>query len=406
MKQTIEQSKKVFTPENLFADRMKDVPKSFIREILKVAISPDIISFAGGLPNRKLFPVEELKVSANKVFDQLGGDALQYSNSEGYLPLREYISVYYAIKHDIRVKPENILITSGSQQGLDLLGKVFLNTDDGVVIEEPGYLGAIQALSLYNPKFLPVELRNDGIDCEQLDQIIHRECPKLMYLVPEFQNPSGTCYSIETRRLVADIADNKSTYLIEDNPYIDLRFNDSKSGSFFHFMPERTILLGTFSKTIVPGFRIGWVAAPDEILEKLIIAKQAADLHTNVFTQMVLHRYLSDFDNEKHIRKISNAYGSQCQAMVKAMEKYFPSDIVFNRPQGGMFLWVRLPDHLSAFDLFEVALKKNVAFVPGDPFYTEKRKHYSTFRLNFSCSDVQTINEGIARIGESIRELK
>jgi 2-aminoadipate transaminase len=406
MKQTIEQSEKAFTPEDLFADRMKDVPKSFIREILKVAISPDIISFAGGLPNRELFPVQELKESAIKVFDQLGSDALQYSNSEGYLPLREYISTYYAEKHRIFIKPENILITSGSQQGLDLLGKVLLNCNDEVVIEEPGYLGAIQALSLYSPRFIPVKLNNKGMDTNELAKIFHKTHPKLLYVVPEFQNPSGTSYSLEVRNRIAEITEDKSLYIVEDNPYIDLRFEGTGSGSFNHLLSGKTILLGTFSKTIVPGFRIGWVAAPDELMDKLKVAKQAADLHTNVFSQMVLHRYLTEFDNEEHIRKIISAYSVQCKTMVQAIDKYFPSDIEFTPPQGGMFLWVKLPDHLSSRDLFQIAIKKNVAIVPGDPFYTDGRKSYSTFRMNFSCSDVVTIKEGIAKIGESIGELK
>lgn len=406
MKRTTEHSKNEFTPDDLFADRMQDIPKSFIREILKVAISPEIISFAGGLPNRDLFPVEELKESAIKVFDEQGRDALQYSNSEGYSPLREYISTYYADKHGIHVKPENILITSGSQQGLDLLGKVLVNNTDKAIIEEPGYLGAIQALSLYRPNFIPVKLNENGMDCEQLAVILQKECPKLMYVVPEFQNPSGTSYTIETRHRMADLVSNIPMYIIEDNPYIDLRFEGSGSGSFFHYLPRKTILLGTFSKTIVPGFRIGWVVAPDKLMEKLIIAKQAADLHTNVFTQMVLHRYLSDYNNEEHIRRIINVYGQQCIIMVQAIEKYFPSDIEFTKPQGGMFLWVKLPGNLSSLDLFRIALEKQVAFVPGDPFYTDNRKFYSAFRLNFSCSDPATIKEGIGRIGDSIATLQ
>lgn len=406
MKQTVENLKKnKITADDLFADRMKNVPKSFIREILKVAISPDIISFAGGLPNPDLFPVDELKQSAAKVFDQMGRYALQYSNSEGYLPLRDYISNYYAEKHGLKVKPENILITSGSQQGLDLMGKILLNKADKVIIEEPGYLGAIQALSLYAPEFLPVKLHSDGMDTMQLERVLHRNRPKLMYVVPEFQNPSGISYSPLKRKIVAELIANSSMYVVEDNPYIDLRFNESKSDSFYHVLPEKTILLGTFSKTIVPGFRMGWIAASDKIMDKLIIAKQAADLHTNVFTQMVLYQYLSDFDNELHINKIITSYGNQCNRMIRAIDSCFPEGVEFTRPEGGMFLWVKLPDRFSSQELFRIALRKKVAFVPGDPFYTDKRTFYPTFRLNFSCSDEAAIQEGIARIGESIDEL-
>ena len=391
-------------PKDLLADRMKNTTKSFIREILKVAISPDIISFAGGLPNRDLFPVEELKESALRVFDQSGKEALQYSNSEGYLPLREYISGYYVEKHGISVKPDNILITSGSQQGLDLLGKVLVNNGDKVIIEEPGYLGAIQALSLYNPKFITVTLNNDGMDCMQLMSAIENECPKLAYVVPEFQNPSGIRYTSEKRKEFAEIVKDKAMLVVEDNPYIDLNFGGSASDSFFHYLPNQTILLGTFSKTIVPGFRIGWIAASDDLMDKLIIAKQAADLHTNVFSQMVLYRYLTDFDNDTHIRKIRKIYGQQCQVMVRAIKKYFPREIEFTQPEGGMFLWVKLPGNLSSLDLFHSALNKKVAFVPGNPFYINNRDYYSTFRLNFSCSDADTIEKGIAKIGDAIAE--
>lgn len=406
MKQTVENlQKNEITSDELLADRMKNIPKSFIREILKVAISPNIISFAGGLPNPDLFPVDELKQSAAKVFDQMGIYALQYSNSEGYLPLREYISGYYAEKLGIDVKTENILITSGSQQGLDLLGKILLNKGDKVIIEEPGYLGAIQALSLYTPEFLPVKLNSDGMDTIRLERILERSYPKMMYVVPEFQNPSGISYSLLRRKTVAELIRNRSMYVIEDNPYIDLRFNDSQLTSFFHIIPEKTILLGTFSKTIVPGFRIGWIVASDKIMDKLIVAKQAADLHTNVFAQMVLYQYLSDFDNEKHIKKIIKAYGNQCNSMIQAIDSCFPEEVEFTRPEGGMFLWVKLPDRFSSQELFRIVLRKKVAFVPGDPFYTDNRGFYSTFRLNFSCSNEAAIQEGIARIGESIEEL-
>lgn len=391
--------------DKMFSDRITDVPRSFIREILKVAISPDVISFAGGLPNRELFPVENLKQSAIKVFDNMGRDALQYSNSEGFMPLREYISHYYQSKHSIQVHPDNILITSGSQQGLDLLGKVLLNQNDEVIIEEPGYLGAIQAFSLYRPKFRPVPLQNVGIDTDVLKKVLSTANPKLMYVVPEFQNPSGISYTLETRLKIVDIIKSRRCYIVEDNPYIDLRFEGTGSGSFYSFLPERTVLLGTFSKTAVPGLRLGWIIAPDELMDKLIIAKQASDLHTNIFTQMLLFRYLSDNDINSHISKIITVYGRQRNAMINAIEKHFPPDIRFTRPQGGMFLWVTLPDFLSSMDLFNMAIEKKVAFVPGNPFYTDRKETYSTLRLNFSCSDENTILIGIKRMSEAIHQL-
>jgi 2-aminoadipate transaminase len=406
MKQITKFSEQTLIPEDLLADRIKNVPRSFIREILKVAISPDIISFAGGLPNRELFPADALKECAIKVFEKNGTDALQYSNSEGYLPLREYISQYYAGKHNIRVVPENILITCGSQQGLDLLGKVLINENDEVIIEEPGYLGAIQALSVYGSKFMPVRLNHRGMDIQELDRKLHTVNKiKMMYVVPEFQNPSGISYSPETRTAIIDLMRSIPAYIVEDNPYIDLRFQGKGSGSFYHRAPGKTILLGSFSKTIVPGFRIGWVVATDKLMEKLIVAKQATDLHTNIFSQMILFEYLSHCDHEKHIGKIIEAYGQQCRIMVRAIQEFFPSEVMITQPLGGMFLWATLPDHLSSMELFRRTINKKVAFVPGNPFYTDNKKYYPTFRLNFSCSGGSDIQEGIARIGSSLKEL-
>jgi 2-aminoadipate transaminase len=391
--------------EGIFADRIADVPRSFIREILKVAISKEIISFAGGLPNRELFPVEAIKEAAVRVFDNAGREALQYSNSEGFLPLREYIAERYLQKMGIRISPENILIISGSQQGLDLLGKVLLNKGDEVVMEEPGYLGAIQAFACYRPSFLPVKLNNDGLDMTQLSDTLKKHSPKLMYTVPEFQNPSGISYSESVRKEVASMISGKRMYLVEDNPYIDIRFRDSRQVSFYQILPEQTILLGTFSKTAVPGLRLGWIVAPDQIMDKLIIAKQATDLHTNIFTQRLLFDYLMHNDIEKHIQLISEVYGRQCNAMIKAIEEYLPEGIGFTRPNGGMFLWVTLPHGLSSMELFETAIKKNVAFVPGNPFYTDGKASYPTLRLNFSCSNEQTTEMGIIRLADSMKEL-
>lgn len=391
--------------EGLFSDRINDVPRSFIREILKVAISRDVISFAGGLPNRELFPVTELKLAANKVFEQTGGDALQYSDTEGYQPLREYIAERYLLKQGIRVSPDNILITSGSQQGLDLLGKTFINEGDEVIIEQPGYLGAIQAFSVYRSVFQPVPMTNSGIDTRYLSQLMMKSAAKLMYTVPEFQNPSGISYSEDTRLEVSRIISDKQLFVIEDNPYTDLRFSGKPSTSFFKLITDQTVMLGTFSKTIVPSFRLGWIVAPDAVMEKLVIAKQASDLHTNYFAQRVVYQYIIDNDNDSHIAHICKVYGRQKDAMVKSIRKYFPEEVEFTIPEGGMFLWVSLPAGISSMELFDIAIKENVAFVPGDPFYTDGKDSYNTLRLNFSCSDEILIEEGIRRLGLAINEL-
>lgn len=388
----------------IFSDRIADVPRSFIREILKVAIDPAVISFAGGLPNRNLFPVKELKKASDKLFETAGRDALQYANSEGYAPLREFISRRYREKKGLEISPDDILITSGSQQGLDLLGKTFLNQRDDVVIEEPGYLGAIQALSVYQAAFNPVPVTEEGMDVERLREIFSRKSPKLIYTVPNFQNPSGITQPAANRQAVADVVSGTRTLLIEDDPYGELRFTGEPQPSFKTFLPENTILLGSFSKIVAPGLRLGWVAAPANIMDKLIIAKQASDLHTDNFSQRLIHLYLSDNTLDDHIRTIVHAYGSQRQAMIRCIEEYLPPHVVHTNPQGGMFLWLTLPEGASSMKLFHLAIRDRVAFVPGNPFYVDGRDT-NTLRLNFSCVDEQTIETGIRRMGTSIRNL-
>lgn len=384
---------------SIFADRILDVPRSFLREILKVALEPNMISFAGGLPSRELFPLEALKAATNKVFDTAGADALQYANSEGFWGLREWIAKRYADKHGFDVDPEHVLITNGSQQGLDLIGKTLLNEGDDVVIEAPGYLGAIQAFSLYQAAFRPVRLNNDGIDIPELEKTLAAYDPKVYYAVPNFQNPSGITYENENREQVAQLVEKQRTFLIEDNPYGDLRFMGRAKTSFKQLIPDQTLLLGTFSKTVVPSLRIGWIVAPPHIFDKLLIAKQAADLHTNSFGQRVVHQYVMDNDLDAHIETIRKAYGKKRDAMIASIRDHFPKSVTHTEPEGGMFVWLTLPAHVSAMTVFEAAIKEKVAFVPGHPFYIDQ-EDCSTFRLNFSCMDVETIEVGIGRLGK------
>jgi 2-aminoadipate transaminase len=401
-------TKKIEMPElqeGLFSDRINDVPRSFIREILKVAISKDVISFAGGLPNRELFPIAELKLATARVFDEAGMEALQYSDTEGFKPLREYIAERYLLKSGIHVSPENILITSGSQQGLDLLGKTILNEGDEVIIEQPGYLGAIQAFSVYRARFQPVPLTNNGMDISIFENVLKNSNAKLMYTVPEFQNPSGISYTDQTREEVAEKITGRKLILIEDNPYTDLRFTGKPATSFYKMVPNQTVMLGTFSKTIVPSFRLGWIVAPYPLMDKLITAKQASDLHTNYFTQRIIYQYLTDNDSDFHIQQICRVYGNQKNAMIQCIRKYFPKEVTYTVPEGGMFLWVTLPSGISSMDLFDLAIEQNVAFVPGNPFYTDAQPFYSTLRLNFSCSNESMIEEGIKRLGQAIDKM-
>ncbi|MEW5744954.1 MAG: PLP-dependent aminotransferase family protein [Nitrospirota bacterium] len=388
----------------IFSDRMSDVPRSFIREILKVAVDESIISFAGGLPNRNLFPVEEMKAATNRLFDECGKDVLQYSSSEGDRELRQWIADRYKEKKGLTIHPDHILITTGSQQGLDLLGKTFLNEGDDVAIEEPGYLGAIQAFSIYKSTFHPVPVDENGIDLAALQQALNGSRIKLFYCVPNFQNPSGISYSEENRRSVARLFEGKQTMLVEDDPYGELRFRGAERPSFYELMPRSTVLLGSFSKIVAPSFRIGWIVAGDEVMEKLIIAKQASDLHTNYFGQRAILRYLKDNDIDAHIELISKAYGRQRDAMVSAMQDYFPAGVTYTKPEGGMFLWGALPEALSAMEVFKRAIEHKVAFVPGDPFYVN-RKDVNTLRLNYSSVDEETIVTGIKRLAEVLKTL-
>jgi 2-aminoadipate transaminase len=389
--------------DNIFADRINDVPRSFIREILKVAQDPTVISFAGGLPNKDLFPVDALNIATAKVFDRDGKAVLQYSQSEGYLPLREFIAQRYKDSQGLNINVEDILITSGSQQGLDLLGKIYINGGDGLVIESPGYLGAIQAFSIYQPKFLPVSVSEGGMDTTQLKSTMDNHSPKLVYMVPNFQNPSGISYPNANREKVAKIIADTNAIIIEDNPYGDLRFSGEHQQSFMHYLPEQTILLGSFSKTVVPGFRLGWVVAPPVVMEKLITAKQATDLHTTYFTQSIMHQYLVDNDINEHINLICDVYGKQCHAMSDAVNQYFPSEVKVVQPEGGMFLWASLPEGVDSSALCKEAIKEKVLFVPGDPFYINTTSTH-TMRLSFSCVNKIVINEGMKRLGNVIKK--
>lgn len=391
--------------QQLLSQRIAGVPASFIREILKLAGQPGIISFAGGLPNQALFPLEPIRASTEAVLENDGRAALQYSVTEGHAGLRAWIAERYHRRFGLDIPVEAILITNGSQQALDLLGKVLLDPGDELILEAPGYLGAIQAFSLYQPRFLPVPLRERGIDLEVLQATLARHTPKLFYTVPNFQNPSGISYSTENRREVAALLQGQQTLLIEDDPYGELRFAGSPAPSFKQLLPEQTVLLGSFSKTVFPSFRLGWIAAPPWLMEKLVIAKQAADLHSSSFTQRVLYHYLCHNDIDTHIQQLIHSYGRQQQAMLDALQRHFPEEVGYTRPEGGMFLWATLPEHLSAMLLLERAIQQQVAFVPGEPFYTAKQA-VNHLRLNFTTTDQASIETGILRLARAIESLK
>lgn len=389
--------------DNIFSDRMGNIKKSFIREILKVAVNPNVISFAGGLPNAALFPVDGIKKAAYDVLDEDGASVLQYSTTEGFLPLREYIAERYN-KKGINTNSDEILITNGSQQGLDLIGKVFINDGDKLLIEEPGYLGAIQAFSVFQPEFVTIPLLDDGADINALSCVLNGNDIKLFYTVPNFQNPSGISYSISRRNETAALLSKYNTVLVEDDPYGDLRFSGEAFPYISSFYSGNTILLGSFSKIIAPGLRMGWIRAGNEIMDKLITVKQGADLHSNSLSQRVIHRFLQENDIDTHIEKIKTAYGHQRDVMLHEIDDKFPNGIKCTRPEGGMFLWITLPDNIKSLEFFECCAAENVVFVPGEPFYTDGRTS-NTIRMNFSNSDPETIKKGITKMATVLKKM-
>lgn len=385
-----------------FANRMYSVHRSFIREILKVTADPSIISFAGGLPNPHMFPVEAMKDAANRVLGETGSIALQYSTTEGDPELRSQIAERYKRLKNLAIDPDSLLVTTGSQQCLDIIGKVFLNKGDKVVIERPGYLGAIQSFSIFEPEFVSVSLEEDGPNLEELEKAFAAGA-KLFYAVPNFQNPSGLTYSLEKRKAVAELLDKYDVLFVEDDPYGELRFKGEHQPTVYSFRKKPGFLLGSFSKIAAPGFRLGWVVAEGEYRDKLVIAKQASDLHTSTVSQAIMRTYVQDNDVEAHVASICETYGRHRDIMVEAIDEFFPDSVTTTRPEGGMFLWITLPEGCSSMKLFDKAIERKVAFVPGRPFYADGGGE-NTLRLNFSNADPENIRAGIKRLGQSISE--
>jgi 2-aminoadipate transaminase len=384
---------------NLFSDRILSTKPSFAREILKTTESCEMISFAGGLPNPISFPLQELSEAAARVIAAGKDKVFQYSTTEGYRPLRQFISDRYRKRFQLDYAPEDILITTGSQQGLDLIGKALINKGDGIIIEEPGYLGAIQAFSLYEPTFIPVAMEEDGVNLEELEAALQHNKVKLFYSVPNYQNPTGISYSREKREAVYRLLEKYKIVLVEDDPYSELCFEGETLPYIGANKLEYSVLLGTFSKTISPGLRLGFLTTKNkQLLNYINTAKQGSDLHTNIFSQYLICDYLEHNDYEKHISTIQSLYKEQSSIMIAAIQRYFPSIVSYTKPQGGMFLWVTLKKEQSALALFSKAQALKVIYVPGDPFYTN-RTNVNTLRLNYTNSDKEGIEEGIRRLG-------
>ena len=381
-----------------FSERAQQLQSSFIREILKITQRPEIISFAGGLPSPATFPVERMKAAYNKVLSDSGKVALQYGPTDGYAPLREWIANSLS-NEGSTILPEQILMTSGSQQALDLLGKVLVDEGSRVLVETPSYLGALQAFSVYRPEFKSVDTDEHGLVPSSIDAVA--EGARMLYALPNFQNPTGRSLSVERRHELVETCARLGIPLIEDDPYGSLSYKGAPSPKMVAMNPDGVIYMGSFSKVLTPGIRLGYVCAPLPLVRRLELAKQAADLHTAQLTQMVVHEVVKDGFLDQHIPTIRQLYGDQCQVMLDAMKEHFPAGVSWTQPEGGMFIWVTLPQQIDAMKLLEQSLAARVAFVPGAPFYANDPAS-NTLRLSFVTVPPERIREGIAILGKLI----
>jgi len=398
--------------EYRYAHRTQKMGSSVIRELLKFTEQPDIISFAGGLPAPEVFPVKEFQEACNQVLTDHGAQALQYSTTEGYLPLREMIARHNT-RYSVRVTAENIMITSGSQQALDFIGRLFINRGDYVVVESPTYLGALQAWNAYGAQYISVPSDENGMIMDKLEEAL-RIGPKFIYILPNFQNPSGSTLSLERRKRLVLLADQYGVPIVEDDPYgqlrydgdhipsvatLDSRYRNDNDGEY----TGSVIYLSTFSKLLAPGLRLAWVIAPPQVIRKLVMTKQAADLHTSSFNQHVACEVAKGGFLDEHVKVIRATYKERRDVMIEMMEEMFPAGVSWTKPLGGMFLWGVLPENVDAAEVLKVAVERKVAFVPGGSFHPNGGGK-NTMRLNFSFSNPDNIREGIERLGVTLKE--
>ena len=391
--------------EYKFASRMDRMKASEIRELLKLTARPDIISFAGGLPAPELFPVKEIAQVSHDLVLKEGQKLLQYATTEGRPTLREKSAKRMTEKYKTPVVADDILITTGSQQCLDFAGKLFLDPGDVVLCESPSYLGALNAFNAYQPVFKEVPTDGEGIIPEELDKILAStpKC-KFIYVIPDFQNPTGICWSLERRKKFIEVINKYDLPVFEDNPYGELRYR-GESFPTLKSMDTKGLVsfLGTFSKIFCPGLRLGWIAGPHAIVEKFVMIKQSADLHTSNFDQGVADAYMDTYDLDAHVKEIVELYGHRRDLILKTMEEEFPEGVEFTRPDGGLFLWVTVPEGVSARKVFDKCIEQKVAAVIGDAFYPNDKTDRS-MRVNYSCMPDDKIVEGVKRMAKAIKE--
>ncbi len=383
-----------------FARRLAHAPPSFLEELFRVSSDPSIISFAGGLPSSALIDCEGITQATREVMEEEACVALQYTTTDGYLPLREYIAERYRKRLGLSATADEIQIVNGSQQCLDLFAKIFLDAGDHVGMERPGYLGAIEAFSLYEPVIHTTPLEDDGLNLEAFQTLVSGTPLKFFYGIPNSQNPSGRTYSLENRKAIAEILAGTNTVFYEDDAFGELFFDTKPRLPVKHYLPDQTVISGSFSKIIAPGMRIGWLYAPREIITQFNIVKQAADLHSNFLSQKILHRYLTTNDLDVHIRKIVSVYQRKCRLMSDLFDDLLPQ-LTHTHPQGGMFMLATLPQGISSREVFDEGVRQNVAVLPGMPFYVDGGGT-DTIRLNFSSASEEEITEGMHRLARVI----
>ena len=388
-----------------FSSRMSQLKGSAIRELLALANKPEVLSFAGGMPAPELFPVDKIKAATDAVLEEQGKIALQYSSTNGFEHFRQQIADRMEAKLNIKTSADNILVTSGSQQGLDYSARVFCDKGDVVIIESPSYLGALNAFKACEPNFVAIPTDGDGMIMEELEKVLATtENVKMIYVIPDFQNPSGRTWPLERRKQFMDIINKYEIPVVEDNPYGELRFEGEYMPALKSLDTKGLVIyLGTFSKILAPGYRLGWVCAEDEILAKYNFMEQAASLQASTIGQMETSKWIDMFDLDAHVNTIRECYRKRRAVMLETLAKELPEPCTFTRPDGGLFAWVVLPEYMDAKDLQMKCLAKKVAFVPGGSFFPNGG-HDNTLRLNYSCMPEEKIVQGITALCQTIRE--
>ncbi len=395
--------------EPFLASRTQVMRSSAIRELLKLTEKPNIISFAGGLPAPDLFPIREVEEACRYIIQEDGAQALQYSATEGYFPLKEYLAESMH-KYGVPATPDNVLLTSGSQQALDLIGKVFVDPDDYVLTGRPTYLGAIQAWNAYQARYHTVRLDDDGMVVHEIAHAYEKAVadsgkpPRFLYVLPNFHNPAGTTLSQERREQLADVANDLNLPVVEDDPYGQLRYEGEDLPPVCTYIPERTIYLGTFSKTLAPGLRLGWIVCPQVLMKRFVQAKQGADLHTGTFVQYVANDICQRGILKQHVKMLREVYRERRNTMLDALSEFWPEGSSWTYPEGGLFLWAQVPEQIDTLEFFEQAVEEEVAYVPGVNFYPNEDGGFNAMRLNFSYSPPDTIVEGIRRLGVALKK--